>query len=360
MANINKKLITDRMLTLPSVFQGLFALLKVRLFKKRIPLLISWPLTFRCNQKCKYCGVGKLLCPELNTSEVLDTINKFHNLGTKWITFSGGEPLLREDMGEIINHTKSKGIHVFINSNGRLVPQKISELGKVDGITLSLDGPVEINDLIRGKGSFRRVIEAIEICQDNKIPVALMSVLTKQNIDFIDDVISIASKYNVRVMFQPATEELAYSNQPNPFTPPVKKHKKIMEELIDYKKRGAPIANSLTGLRYLSKWPLPTEICCSAGVLACSVNPDGSLLACPDNQECILDRRERGKDAIDRFINLPLPTNCSQCGCAPMVEINLISSLHLEPVFNLLVPSLYPLFFRIFNCNFKKKGVKRL
>lgn len=329
-------LMPNRILTPLTAFHGALVLFKARLLKKRTPLLISWDITFRCNQKCKYCGTWASRCPELSTGEVLRSIDEFYKLGTRWITFTGGEPLLRDDLQQIVGHAKNKGIRVFVSSNGWRVPEKIAQLKACDRITLSLDGPADVHDSIRGEGSFSKVIEAVVSCRDNRVPVGLTCVLSKYNLGCVDHVINIASKQKIKVIFQPARRLLAYSSQPNPVIPPVEGYRQTMEKLIRYKKTGAPIANSLTGLRHLSRWPSPTRIWCSAGVLACNVEPDGFVVPCEEAHRFIVDRDAQLKKSVrDRFFNLS-SVNCSQCWCAPFVEINLISSFDLEPLLNLL------------------------
>ena len=145
------------------------AVLKVKIFKKSVPLALSWALTFRCNQRCKYCGIWQNECEELGTKDILSSLKQFKRLGTKWISFTGGEPLLREDIGKIIKQAKENGMYVSISSNGRLVPEKINQLIGIDRIKLSLDGPPQLNDQIRGEGSFQAVEEAIKVCKKNSI-----------------------------------------------------------------------------------------------------------------------------------------------------------------------------------------------
>ena len=83
-------------------------LLKARLLRRRFPFAVAWHLTYRCNYNCKYCGIPSRACPreELTTGEVLSTIDGLKKLGTKRIHFCGGECLLREDLGKIIDYCK--------------------------------------------------------------------------------------------------------------------------------------------------------------------------------------------------------------------------------------------------------------
>lgn len=324
-------------LGLSDVVQTATAMLKARYFNKRVPLFISWHLTFRCNKKCHYCGAWHLDYPELGTSEVLDRLDQICELGARWITFSGGEVLLRDDLREIISHAKAKGIRVFIDTNGVLLPQKIDELRGVDRITLSLDGPEEVHDSVRGQGTFARVLRAIDACRDNGIPAVLVCVLAKHNLHLVHEVINIASEKGLWVMFQPGTELMAYSNDANPIASPLEEYREAIRKVVEHKKQGAPISNSLAALKHLSKWPSPTEIWCSAGLFTCCIEPDGRIVACDEVQRSFLDCESRVDGRVkDEFDNLCLPSMCSQCWCAPIVELSLISSLNFTSAWNAL------------------------
>lgn len=310
------------------------ALVKATFFVTKVPLVISWNLTFRCNQRCLYCRMWQNRCPELGTSEILNMIDQFSQLGTRWISFTGGEPLLREDIGKIIKYTKNKNIYASVNSNGKLVSERIEDLRGVDRIKLSLDGSRDIHDLIRGEGSFEKVIEAVKVCQKNFIPVYLECTLSKYNLDCIYYLIKIALKYRVRVLFQPATKNLLYSNEPNPIIPSEDTYKETIKKLIKLKKQGAPIYNSLAGLKHLYYWPMPKKINCSTGKLSVGVAPDGAISACNRFPRSISGKISRKINIKEELLRISYQKNCKQCWCCSLVEFNLIASLNSNAMVN--------------------------
>ena len=324
-------------LTLNRTFRTAMAWLGAFIFNKRTPLVVSWNLTFRCNQRCKYCRSWEIQDQELNTSEILNMIDSLRSMGTAWISFSGGEPLLREDLGEIIRYAKTRNIYISVNSNGSLVPGRIEELKAADIIQLSLDGPADIHDYIRGRGSFGMTLKAIKVCQTNGLSVRLQCTLSKYNLSSVDYVIDFASKFNLTVLFQPTTRMLAWSKKPNPISPPVKEYQKTIRKLIKRKKEGAPIFNSFTGLNHLYNWPSPAKMHCRAGILTCNIEPNGLILACADVQKSYLSNTRKIIDSVKYRFRLLQPIyGCSQCWCASLVELNLIFSLHPEAIFNFL------------------------
>lgn len=190
---------------------SLKAILKVRYLHRRIPLAVRFQLTNRCTLQCKYCNIWHTETKELSTKEIFRIIHELSKLGTKRISFSGGEPLLREDIDEIITFCNKQGIYPEMNSNGTLVPKKIDTVKKLDFLKLSLDGPQEVHDAVRGDGSYQKVIEAANISFKNKINFGFAYTLTKYNINFLDHVLGVATRYHTIVAFQPTKKNASRS-----------------------------------------------------------------------------------------------------------------------------------------------------
>lgn len=309
---------------------------KTRILGEKIPLAVSWALTFRCNQQCLYCGIWQNQCRELRTPEVLYILEQFKKLGTRWISFTGGEPLLREDIGEIIRYAKKSGIYVSINSNGRLVPEKINQLQGADRIKLSLDGPPEINDRVRGQGSFRAVEEAVRICRESNIYVCLECVLSKDNLKSVDWILDFALAHHLKVLFQPAIKKLLWTDKPNPAAAPLSGYRQTIKRLIKKKKERAPILNSLAGLRHIYHWPEPRRIYCSGGLLNFDLEPDGTLLACDRAYRRLSNGPGENTDAKRALRKIRPVRNCRHCWCSSLVEFNLVASFNPNAAINFL------------------------
>lgn len=313
-----------------------FDLLKVRCFGKRIPLVIAWAVTRRCNYRCKYCAVWKNPEPELCAKEICNIIGEMAGMDVKKISFTGGEPLLREDMGKIIDYTRKNNISVNLNSNGSLVKERISELKNVNSFTLSLEGPEEIHDRLRQKGSFKDVLDAVEMAIRNNIKVVFTTTLNTYNIYSVDYLLELTKRYNAQIQFQPSIKELLAGRESNPVTPPSLEYNKIMREIIERKRGGYKriIRNSLTGLIYLSKWPNLKRIRCASGLITCRIQPDGRVLHCdriPDRAGAPLNCSGGGfKNA---FYGLPV-ISCKECCCALRVEASYISKLDISALAN--------------------------
>lgn len=145
-------------------------------------------LTYRCNLDCIhcYCKGSEKLEEELTTDEVRDILHKIHKEGCLDITFTGGEPLIREDFLEIYSYAKTKGFIITIFTNGQAFTEEI-----IDYLVKSPPFSIEItlNGITRDtyeavtqiEGSYLKVMKNIKILKDRKLPLILKTNCLKQN-----------------------------------------------------------------------------------------------------------------------------------------------------------------------------------
>src|SRR5262249_45977321 len=139
---------------------------------------------------------------EMTTDEWRAAIDEFADAGMGRASFMGGEPLLRRDVPELIEHVKRRGVHASLNSNGWLVPQYIDALARLDLVCLTLDGPEEVHDAQRHPGSYARVLQALELLRARGTKTVTMTVLTGTSIDTVDHVLEVARRFGVQAFFQ--------------------------------------------------------------------------------------------------------------------------------------------------------------
>lgn len=212
------------------------SVLRCRVFKQRIPIAVRWQLTNRCTLNCVYCNIWNTRAQELSYEEVVKVIDELAQIGTKRISFSGGEPLLREDIAEIIAYCRNKNIYPEMNSNGTLIPDNIDVIRGLDFLKLSLDGPEDAHDLLRGKGSYRKVINAADACESEKIKFGFACTLTKHNIHNLDFMLELADKYQTIVAFQPIKKIYRGVEDISGLVPDIKDFKQAITKLIKSKK----------------------------------------------------------------------------------------------------------------------------
>ncbi len=111
---------------------------------------------------------------------------------------TGGEPLLRSDLEEILRMISDSGFAIFLLTNGTLVDEDMSRMLAaipVKGVQVSLEGPQDIHDLIRGKGSFASAIRGARHLLDAGITVTFNITLSEINAAYFPDMISLAAAY---------------------------------------------------------------------------------------------------------------------------------------------------------------------
>lgn len=317
------------------LFRAINVVLRARIFRKRTPLFVSWQITRRCNLKCMYCDYwsGKKE-EELNSQAIFRIIDDLAKLGTLAISFSGGEPLLRDDIGEIISYIEKKGIYSKINTNGMLIPQKIGQIRLTNQVNLSFDGPEVVHDRVRGKGSFRAVLEAVNILKKNNKKTVFHVTLTKYNLDSLDFILDKCKELNVGAFFQPATELYLLNRNINPCSAQKEAYANAILFLLKEKRRDRYIYNSRSGLRHLYHWPNPRDIYCSAGRIVFRINSKGEFYHCdrfPGRNK--FNSLEKGTVFA---LNSIQPLKCNECWCGPLVELNLAMGCNFDAIMNVL------------------------
>lgn len=171
----------------------------------KAPLHIYWELTYKCNLNCRHCYVKdrELKTRELSTSECLKIIDELACLKIFEITFSGGEPLMRDDLLDIVRYTTNKKIAALITTNGTLIDYNMANKLKKAGLQaaqVSLDGSnAKTHDEFRGQpGSFEATIKGIKNLVKVKIPVIIATVPTKSNFFEIKKILNLAKKLKVQ------------------------------------------------------------------------------------------------------------------------------------------------------------------
>ncbi len=311
------------------------SIIQVKFFGRRIPLVISWHLVNRCNRRCKYCFRWETASGEMTRGEVFKVIDELAGMGTRAIIFSGGEPLLRDDIGDIINYSRSKKIFTGLTSNGDLVERRIGEIKNLNMLKLSLDGPQEIHDFIRGEGSYEKVMEAIKAAREKGMSIKLNTTLTKYNIEYIDFLLEKAEKLNIQVKFQPVSHVHAMGRDISALLPDENKYKETISRLIRFKKFNPYIINSVSALKYLYTLPHSKKIKCYAGRLICCIMPNGDVAPCSAARDCFSSNNCLAATFKDAFDKLPPVSSCKGCWCTSTLELNCFLKFNLDTLFNI-------------------------
>jgi len=257
--------------------------------KKPTPLFASYNVTGRCNMRCVFCDWWKTDIPELPTKKALAAIDAVCSLGVSFFDLSGGEPLLRKDLNILAKRAASYGCLVSMNTNGTLLNKsRVSEVADVlDVVVVSLDGPKEVHDKIRGvPGTYDKAVEAIRLLKAHGIKVGVNSVATPTNIEalpqFIEELRSIVDFAQVQPMhpYPPTPENI----------PPDKQVSRLIDYLLRLKRSDpgflAVPTDFVKGFEPFFRGKAPKI--CHAGELYVAIDPSGKLLACPARSDLVL------------------------------------------------------------------------
>jgi AdoMet-dependent heme synthase len=167
--------------------------------------LLFWETTIKCNLTCAHCRrleSDETAFKDLTTIQAKNLIEQLALLGSSQpmmpvLVLSGGEPLCRNDLFELVAHTKAAGITPALATNGTLIDSKVAEQIKDSGIVriaVSLDGATgEVHNKLRKlEGSFERAIEGIKHLREKDLAVQINITLTKHNAGQLEQVYELA------------------------------------------------------------------------------------------------------------------------------------------------------------------------
>ena len=173
-------------------------------FTPGAPFLVVWNFTQLCNLKCKHCyaSAGKPHPNELTTQEAFKALDKLVDAGVNIIAFSGGEPLMRKDIFDVLKRASDYGVFTAIATNATLITRDVAKRLKdvnLGYVQISLDGAnPETHNGFRGvPKAFERTIQGIKNCVEQDIFVEVATTATKLNYEEIPAIIDLCEKLNV-------------------------------------------------------------------------------------------------------------------------------------------------------------------
>lgn len=166
--------------------------------------IVVWNLTRRCNLHCAHCYADATDKPqpgEMTTAEGKRLIDDLADFEVPVLLFSGGEPLLREDLFDLAAYAAGMGIRCVLSTNGTLITPEVAERIKEAGLSyvgVSLDGVGAAHDKIRGKkGAFDEALQGLRYCRDAGIPVGLRFTVHALNVDELPAVFDLAEEEGI-------------------------------------------------------------------------------------------------------------------------------------------------------------------
>jgi [mycofactocin precursor peptide]-tyrosine decarboxylase / 3-amino-5-[(4-hydroxyphenyl)methyl]-4,4-dimethylpyrrolidin-2-one synthase len=250
------------------------------------PICLTWELTYACNLSCVHClsSSGRRDPDELSTAQCRAVIDELERMQVFYVNIGGGEPTVRPDFWELVDYAVEHRVGVKFSTNGiKITPavaQRLTGSDYVD-VQISLDGATaEINDAVRGAGSYQTALRAMSNLADAGFTGFKLSVVvTRQNAGQLDDFAVLAHRYGAQLRLtrlRPAGRGASVWSQLHPTQA---QQRALYDWLVSHGE------NVLTGdsFFHLAGYgqALPGLNLCVAGRVVCLIDPVGDVYACP-------------------------------------------------------------------------------
>ncbi|AFV11735.1 radical SAM domain-containing protein [Thermacetogenium phaeum DSM 12270] len=255
-------------------------------------MLVSWNTTNACNLRCPHCyrDAGQKAPQELTTAEGCELIEEVWRSGFRIMVFSGGEPLLRPDLFDLIDRARSRGLRPVLGTNGTLITREVARDLKKAGaaaVGISIDSiDREKHDRFRGvDGAWEATMEGIENCRAEGLPFQIHSTVFPWNYGEITDVTSLALQVGAHghhVFFFVPTGR----GRGNEESVAAEQVEDLLERLLSLQER-LPLEIKPTCapqfLRIARQKGIKTRFKrgCLAGISYCIIAPEGDVYPCP-------------------------------------------------------------------------------
>lgn len=255
------------------------------------PITVTWEVTNRCNLRCVHCLSNSSpdadIRQELNLEEARKVVDQLAAARVFQIHFGGGEPFLFPGFMELLRHAQARGFCCLcISTNGaKLDAARINQLEQIGGVylQLSLDGASEEGcDAIRGRGAYRRVVEALQRLSASSIVRTVNFVLTRQNAHELDAMRDLAHAHGATLRIT----RLKPSGRAERVYRKMRPTQAQLAELHGWLGRHPDV---LTGdtffhLNAFGGEPLAGFQFCGAARLTCLITPNGDVFPCAFTQ----------------------------------------------------------------------------
>jgi mycofactocin biosynthetic radical S-adenosylmethionine protein MftC len=250
------------------------------------PICLTWELTYACNLACVHClsSSGRRDPRELSTAECERVIDELERMQVFYVNIGGGEPTVRSDFWELVDYATAHHVGVKFSTNGlKITPEVARRLARSDyvDVQISLDGATaEVNDAVRGRGSYQMAMRAMQNLADAGFTGFKISVvLTRHNVAQLDDFKAIADRFGAQLRITRLRPSGRGADVWDELHPTSAQQRELYEWLLAHGE------NVLTGdsFFHLAGYgqELPGLNMCGAGRVVCLIDPVGDVYACP-------------------------------------------------------------------------------
>lgn len=155
-------------------------------------------ITSRCNYRCRMCDIWQLPPQDIPFERVSNFLQQAKELDARYVNIGKGEPLLRQDLFEIIDIARRLNFMIMFITNGSLITEKVTKRLKPYSdslnITVSLECNKQCHDRIRGEGTFEKAVKAIKILKSHNLYVTTNTVVSKWSWPYLKELIDLAEE----------------------------------------------------------------------------------------------------------------------------------------------------------------------
>jgi mycofactocin radical SAM maturase len=292
------------------------------------PICLTWEITYGCNLACVHClsSSGRRDPRELTTAECLAFIDELAEMQVFYVNVGGGEPTLRPDFFDIVDHAVTRGVGVKFSTNGsRITPDVAERIAGTDyvDVQVSIDGAdPATNDAVRGAGAFDLAVTALRnLAAAGFHGPKLSVVVTRHNVNQLDNLYALAAEHGAQLRLTRLRPSGRGADTWDELHPLPEQQRRLHSWLLDHPH--VLTGDSFFHLAALGE-PLPGLNLCGAGRVVCLVDPVGDVYACPfvlHEQFRAGSIRDAGFGAVWRdselFTDLRAPGSagaCASCG----------------------------------------------
>ncbi|HEY5438849.1 MAG TPA: mycofactocin radical SAM maturase [Acidimicrobiales bacterium] len=249
------------------------------------PICLTWELTYACNLACTHClsSSGRRDPMELTTDEAKALIDEIASMQIFYINIGGGEPMIRRDFFELIEHAVSRKVGVKFSTNGTRIDEEAAKrLATIDylDIQISIDGvDAETSDRIRGAGSYdaaRRAMDNLRAANFGQFKISV--VMTRESVEQLDEFEALARHYGAELRLTRLRPSGRGVDVWEDLHPTLEQNRRLYRWLLDR-------PNVLTGDSFFHLSALGQSLeglnLCGAGRVVCLIDPVGEVYACP-------------------------------------------------------------------------------
>lgn len=291
---------------------------KKKVYKEHKLECLFFEVTSRCNARCEHCGssCGDFIPKDEITGEeikkVLDDVATHYDATKIMLFITGGEPLVRKDLFELMDYANKLGFSWGMTSNGILIDEKVvkkMEETNMKSISISLDGDKELHESFRKvPGAFEKIINGIKLMQKchTIIDLQVTTCVNKKNIDKLDDIYKILKDIGVKDWRIIQVDPIGRAKNNKDLLLDSDELRRMFKYILD-KRKEDPTMNFKYGCGHFLGNDLNIELMkncffCYTGYWVASILSNGDIFGCPD-----IERRPeliQGNIRRDSFVDV--------------------------------------------------------